>query len=169
MAILDFLPGRKGRRMQARQLIEAVGEPLGRLRAAIRESGAAQAGPGFEALWQRFADCRLYRPGDLAALPAKDLDTLDRFVTGQIAAARPLLTEVGAALTLVRRDWRREDLVTAAAGGGLRALAQFDELAQASTPQDRLFRTVALVEIDLACADVRGELTHIAQAPSLFW
>lgn len=169
MAILDFLPGRKGRRTAATRLLEAIDAPIGRLHAAIRESGTAQAGPDFEALWQRFADCRLYRPDELASLPAKDLDTLDRFVAGQIAAARPLLAEVGAALALVRRDWRRDDLVAAAAGGGLRALGQLDELAQANTAGDRLLRTVALVEIDMACADVRGELTHIAQAPSLFW
>jgi hypothetical protein len=169
MAILDFLLGRKGRRMRASRLLEAIDEPFGRLHAAIRESGAAQLGSDFEAIWQRFADCRLHRPGELASFPAKDLDALDRFVAGQIAPARPVLAEIGAALERVRRDWRRDDLVKAAAGGGLRALSEFRELEWASTAQDRLFRTAALVEIDLACADVRGELTHIAQSPSLFW
>ena len=169
MAILDYLTGKRSKRARAARLLETVSAPFDRLRAAIREAGTAQAGADFETLWQRFTDCRLYRPADLTSLPSADLDRLDRFVASQIAPARPTLDAVRAALEQVAREWRGDDLVTAATGGGLRALAQFDELAGAATPQDRLLRTAALVEIDLACADVKGELAHIAKSPALFW
>ncbi len=169
MAIFDFLTGGKAKRARALQLCDLVNGPAERLHALIHDAGVARMSEGFEPIWTRFVDCRLYRPAQLTSLPREDRDALDGLVASQIVAARPLFAEIRVAMETVLAEWRDEGLVTAAGQGCLRALSELDDTAEPRTDQDRLFRTVAVVEVDMACADVRNELTHIAKSPSIFW
>lgn len=169
MAIRDLLPFGRGRRRLAARLLDATREPFDRLHAAIGTAGVAQMGEGFEDVRSRFVDCRILHGEKLIDFPADEREALYRLVERLRPEFVELHADARAAFAQVHDEWRHGGLIEAAAGGGLRALDLLRESDRPKNIQGRLFHIALFMDVDVAAADVQGELKHIALAPALFW